>query len=62
MPLMIPYLLRIAALTGLLGSVLTAQTQNTEQLAQRRAEYAKVAKNVVPTLVSASPAGACQRE
>ncbi|MFN8826991.1 MAG: hypothetical protein ACK501_18635, partial [Planctomycetota bacterium] len=35
--------------------MLTAQTQNTEQLAQRRAEYAKVAKNVVPTLVSESP-------
>ena len=52
---MISSLLRNATLAGLVCSVLPAQIQNTEQLALRRAEYAKVAKNVVPTLVSESP-------
>jgi hypothetical protein len=44
------------ALAALTSCVLPAQVRESEDLATRRAEYAKVAKNVVPTLVSANPA------
>lgn len=45
----------VGVLAALACCVLPAQVQDS--LALRRAEYARVAKNVVPTLVSASPAG-----
>ena len=46
----------VGALAALACCVLPAQVQESERLALRRAEYANVARNVVPTLASAIPA------